>query len=91
MIAIALAVLALNTPTLSSLYQTMALLIIASQLRPLLGLGQETDIAQVLMQPGLIQPLTVVVGVATLATVYAARRTMRCLTSDDTIGLCQFR
>ena len=55
----------------------VALLIIGSQLRPFLGLAPDTEFFQVVSQPGLIEPLTLMIGAITLGTVYLARHYVR--------------
>ncbi len=61
-------------PVMAGFMNGIAVLLIMKQIRPLLGVGSKTPLLQIALHPELIEPLTCLVGIATLAMIFLFSR-----------------
>jgi len=61
-------------PVVAGFMNGIAFLLIAKQVRPILGLEANMPVIDLLQHPDLINPLTVIVGFVTVATIFIAKR-----------------
>jgi len=61
-------------PVVAGFMNGIALLLIVKQIRPILGVKGSTPFIDIVHHPDLISPLTVVVGIVTIAAIFIARR-----------------
>ena len=61
-------------PVMAGFMNGIAVLLIMKQIRPLLGVGSKTPLLQIAIHPEQIEPLTCLVGIATLAMIFLFSR-----------------
>jgi len=61
-------------PVVAGFMNGIAFLLIVKQMRPIFGVKGNMSFTDILQHPDLINPLTTVVGLVTIATIFAARR-----------------
>lgn len=74
-------------PVFSGFLNGIAILLILKQIKPLLGVSSDITFVGILNQPGVIQPITLLIGLSTLVAIYLSRRSVKKIPAS-LMGLC---
>jgi len=66
-------------PVMAGFMNGIALLLILKQIRPLMGIDYGISLIGMVQRPGIINPLTLLIGMATIAIIFLSRRMSRSL------------